>query len=40
MCGLPIKGLLVEPSDKTAHDQQTFECSTCAYAETMTVEFR
>jgi len=40
MCGLPMFLSRVELSDKTAHDQQTFECSTCAYAETMTVEFR
>jgi hypothetical protein len=40
MCGLPMFLSRVEPSEKTAHDQQTFECSTCAYAETMTVEFR
>jgi hypothetical protein len=40
MCGLPMFLSRVEPSDKTAHDNKTFECSTCAYAETMTVEFR
>jgi hypothetical protein len=30
----------IEPSDKDDHDQRTFECLTCAYAETVTVKFR
>ena len=40
MCGLPMFLSRVEPSDKTAHDHKAFECSTCAYAETIIVEFR
>ena len=30
----------IEPSDQVEHDVRTFECSTCAYAETVTVKFR
>jgi hypothetical protein len=29
-----------EPFEKTDQDLQTFECSTCAYAETLAVELR
>jgi hypothetical protein len=30
----------IEPSDEEDHDERTFECSLCAYAETMTIKFR
>jgi hypothetical protein len=30
----------IEPSEKIDHDERIFECSTCAYAETVTVKFR
>jgi hypothetical protein len=40
MCGLPLFLSHIEPSGKIDHDQRTFECSTCAYAETVTVKFR
>lgn len=30
----------MEPSVKEDHDERTFECSLCAYAETATVKFR
>jgi hypothetical protein len=30
----------IEPSDKDDCDERTFECWTCAYAETVTVKFR
>jgi hypothetical protein len=40
MCGLPMFLSLIEPSDEIDHDERTFECSTCAYAETITVDFR
>src|SRR5262249_41792834 len=36
VCGEP---LTVEPTDRTGHDQRTFECTSCAYAETVTVTF-
>ena len=39
-CGLPMFLLRIEPSDQVEHDVRTFECSTCAYAETVTVKFR
>jgi hypothetical protein len=40
MCGLPMFLSLIEPSDEIDRDERTFECSTCAYAETITVNFR
>jgi hypothetical protein len=30
----------IEPSDEANCDERTFECSQCAYAETMTVKIR
>jgi ribosomal protein S27AE len=39
-CGLPIFLSKIEPADKDDHDQRTFECSTCDYAETVMVRFR
>jgi len=29
----------IEPANKAGYDQRTFECSSCAYAETITVKF-
>ena len=40
MCGLPMFLSLIAPSDEIDRDERTFECSTCAYAETITVNFR
>jgi hypothetical protein len=31
---------VIEASEDVDHDQRTFECSLCAYAETMTVRIR
>jgi endogenous inhibitor of DNA gyrase (YacG/DUF329 family) len=39
-CGLPMLLSRIEPTDKIDYDQQTYECPTCAYAETVTDEFR
>jgi len=39
-CGLPMFLSRIEPSDQADHDQRTFECTTCAYAETVTIKFR
>jgi len=30
--------LTIEPTEKKGHDQQTFECSSCVYAETLLVK--
>ena len=39
MCGLPMPLSMIEPTVE-GRDLHTFECSTCAYAETVTVKFR
>lgn len=39
-CGLPMSLCAVEPSEKPDNDQRTFECPSCAYAETATIKFR
>jgi hypothetical protein len=31
--------LTIVPADKAGHDQRTFECSSCPYAQTITVKF-
>jgi len=31
---------LIEPTDQADHDQRTFECSTCAYAEVVAVKYQ
>ena len=36
VCGEPMT---IEPADRVGDDQRTFECSSCAYAETVTVTF-
>jgi len=40
VCGLPMLLSRIEPSDDAHHDQRTFECSHCAYAEKVVVKFR
>ena len=40
LCGLPMFLSLIEPSDAIDHDERTFECSTCAYAETIATKIR
>ena len=39
-CGLPMLLSRIEVSDVEDHDERTFECSRCAYAETTNVKFR
>lgn len=39
-CGLPMLLSRIEPSEEPGHDERTFECSLCAYAETTTIKFR
>jgi hypothetical protein len=38
-CGVPMLLALIEPTDQADHDQRTFECSTCAYAEVVAVKY-
>jgi len=38
-CGLPMLLGCIEPTDRAGEDVRTFECSECAYAETVIVEF-
>ena len=39
-CGLPMFLVCIEPTDDAGKDERTFECSKCAYAETVIVKFR
>jgi hypothetical protein len=39
-CGLPMFLACIEPAIEVDHERRTFECSTCAYGETITVNFR
>ena len=39
-CGLPMFLSHIEPADQPNYDQRIFECTTCAYSETVTVKFR
>lgn len=39
-CGVPMFISLIEWTDQADHDQRTFECSTCAYAEVVAVMYR
>jgi hypothetical protein len=39
-CGVRMFLSCLEPTDQAGQDQLTFECTTCAYTETTTVEFR
>src|SRR5262249_57594081 len=40
LCGVPIFLSQIEPTDQHAYAHPTFECSQCAYAETVIVQFR
>src|SRR5262245_41927852 len=37
-CGLPMFLSKIEPTEKVDHDERTFECLKCAYAETVIVQ--
>ena len=39
-CGLPMFLACIEPAVEVDYERRTFECSTCAYGETITVNFR
>jgi ribosomal protein S27AE len=39
-CGVPMFLACIEPTDQADHNQRTFECSTCAYAEVVAVKYR
>ena len=39
-CGLPMFLVCIEPTDNAGEDERTFECSKCAYAESVIVKFR
>jgi len=39
MCGQPLSLSHIEPTDRASHDQRTFECLSCAYSETVVVQF-
>jgi transposase-like protein len=38
VCGLPLFLMRINPTDKADEDER-FECTDCAYAETVTVQF-
>ena len=40
LCGTAIFLAWITPSEQDGHDERTFECLTCHYAETLTVKFR
>jgi ribosomal protein S27AE len=39
-CGVPMFLAQIEPSEQDGHDERTFECTKCAYAEIVIVKFR
>ena len=39
-CGVPMILVYIEPTDQADHDQRTFECSACPYAEVVAVKYR
>jgi hypothetical protein len=39
-CGLPLFLVSVNPTEKPGEDERIFECTDCAYAETVIVQFR
>jgi hypothetical protein len=39
-CGLPMFLACIEPAVEVDYERRTFECSTCPYGETITVDFR
>src|SRR5262249_28275301 len=40
LSGVPMFLSQVEPTGQDGYDERTFECSQCAYAETVIVQFR
>jgi hypothetical protein len=40
LCGVIMLISQIDPSDQDGYDERTFECSECAYAETLIVQFR
>jgi ribosomal protein S27AE len=39
-CGLQLFLSRTEPTDHVDYEERTYECSMCAYGETVTVKFR
>jgi hypothetical protein len=39
-CGLQLFLSRIEPTDRVDYEERTYECSMCAYGETVTVKFR
>ena len=39
MCGFPMFLSVIEPSNKSDHDRQLFQCTTCEYSESVTVKY-
>jgi hypothetical protein len=39
MCGQPLSLSQIDLTDRANHNQRTFECMSCAYAETAAVQF-
>jgi hypothetical protein len=39
-CGLPMFLSLIEPTYQADQDERTFECTTSAYAETLSVKYK
>jgi hypothetical protein len=37
MCGQPLSQ--IDPTDRSSREQRTFECLSCAYSETVVVQF-
>ena len=40
LCGVQMFLARIEPSEDVDSEERTFECSTCAYGETVLVKFR
>jgi hypothetical protein len=40
LCGVPMFLSQIEPTEQDGYDERTFECTECAYAETVIVQFR
>jgi len=40
VCGQPLLIALIEPATMPLHDERTFQCAKCEYAETAIIEFR
>ena len=39
-CGLQLFLSHIEPSERDGYEDRSYECSICAYGETVTVKFR